>query len=205
VDYVRPIEAIVPGVQGRVLGVLSRTSSELTIRTVARLAGVSGNRATAVLNRLVSLGVVQRREVGSAALVALARDNEAARTVLALADLRDGVLAQFRAAARDIDPTPACLVVFGSFARGEAREGSDVDVLVVRPAGVDDDDPRWIDSLGRWADHAGRIAGNPVNQLHAAVEDLPRLLGRPDSVWQKAAEDGVLIAGVPLREASSSR
>src|SRR5260221_1903790 len=93
-DYVRSVEVVIPGVQGRVLGVLARSDAELTMRTVGKLAGVSSNRAAAVLNHLVSLGLVERREAGSAALVRLARDNEAARAVLALAGLRETVIRQ---------------------------------------------------------------------------------------------------------------
>ena len=40
-DFARPVEALIPGVQGRVLGVLARTEAEMTIRTVAGLAAVS--------------------------------------------------------------------------------------------------------------------------------------------------------------------
>lgn len=61
----------------------------------------------------------------------LIRDNEAARAVLTLADLQRGVSARLAGEARKIRPTPTCLVVFGSFARGEAHENSDIDVLVV--------------------------------------------------------------------------
>jgi len=64
-DYVAPIEAVVPGVQGRVLSVLARTDTELTMRSVAQLAGVSVNRAVSVLNHLIALGLVERREAGS--------------------------------------------------------------------------------------------------------------------------------------------
>ena len=87
-DYVNPVEALIPGVQGRVLTVLARTEAELTMRSVAELAGVSANRATVVLNRLVRLGIVERRDVGASALVRLVRENEAARSVLSLVDLR---------------------------------------------------------------------------------------------------------------------
>ena len=65
-DYVESLETIIPGTQGRVLGVLARTDSEMTMRRVAQLAGISPNRAVAVLRRLVSLGVVERREAGAA-------------------------------------------------------------------------------------------------------------------------------------------
>lgn len=197
-DYVRLVEAVIPGVQGKVLAVLTRTETELTMSTVAKLAQVSTNRATVVLNRLVALGLVARREAGAAALVALVRDNEAARAVLALADLRDAVMTRLRLEARTIDPAPASLVVFGSFATGAAHEGSDVDVLAVRAAAVHADDPAWIDAVGRWADRAGRIIGNPVNLLQASLDDMPELLRRRGSVWEAAARDGVLLAGEGL-------
>ena len=143
------------------LTVLARTEVELTIRSVAELAGVSANRATVVLNRLVRLGLVERRDVGAAALVRLARDNEAARAVLLLAELRNGVLTRLAAEAKKIRPAPVCLVVFGSFARGEAHENSDIDVLAVAPPEAQFDDGGWTAALGQWTDQAARIAGNP--------------------------------------------
>ena len=100
-----------PGVRGRVLEVLARTDAELTMRTVARLAGVSVNRAVAVLNSLVSLGVVERREAGSAALVQLVNDNEAARSIVALAQLFDRVLIRLKEEANLPDGTTVYVVV----------------------------------------------------------------------------------------------
>jgi DNA-binding IclR family transcriptional regulator len=62
-DFVRPVEAIVPGVQGRVLAVLADTTAELNQRTIAQLAGVSQAQVSRVLPGLVEHGVVQRRDV----------------------------------------------------------------------------------------------------------------------------------------------
>ena len=45
-DFVRPIEAIVPGAQGRVLAVLAETTAELNLRTIAQLAGISQAQAS---------------------------------------------------------------------------------------------------------------------------------------------------------------
>lgn len=197
-DFVRPVEAVIPGVQGRVLGVLARTEAELTMRKVASLAGVSTNRAVTVLNHLVDLGLVQRRDAGSAALVRLARDNEAAQAVVGLNDLSDRVIERLRAAASDITPAPASLVLFGSFARREADAASDIDVLAVRPAGVADDDDAWLATLGRWAAHARAVTGNPVNVIDRSVDDLPRLLRRRDTVWREILRDGTWVAGKRL-------
>ena len=48
VDFVHPVEAVIPGVQGRVLAVLVETTAELNLRTLARLAGVSVAQASRV-------------------------------------------------------------------------------------------------------------------------------------------------------------
>jgi predicted nucleotidyltransferase len=203
VDYVRAVEAVIPGVQGRVLGVLSRTQMGLTMRTVAELAGVSGNRANQVLNQLVDLGLVERREVGASALVSLVRDNAAAQAVVTLAGLWDSVVERMRIDARSIDPAPASLVLFGSFARRAARTDSDIDVLAVRARGVGMDNDSWSDTLRHWADRSTRLAGNPVNLLDEAWEDMPGLLSREGSVWEEVLRDGVLLAGTPLVELSA--
>jgi hypothetical protein len=80
-----PVEALIPGVQGRVLGVLARTETEMTVRAAAGLAGESPQQASAVVAHLVDLGIVVRRKTGSSARVSLERENEAVRIVLTLA------------------------------------------------------------------------------------------------------------------------
>ncbi len=56
---------MIPGTQGRVLDVLTRTTAELNLKTVARLAGVSAAQASRVLPRLVAPGVMERRDVAA--------------------------------------------------------------------------------------------------------------------------------------------
>jgi predicted nucleotidyltransferase len=171
------------------------------MRAVADLAGVSPQQASVVIGRLVEFGVVVRRDVPPASLVRLATDNLAAQAVLSIANLRYSVLDRLTELASGIVPAPASLVVFGSFARGEASPGSDIDVLAVRPVGLPGDADNWTDSLGRWADQATRAVGNPVNLIEAAAEEIPALLRRKGpSVWQDAARDGIVLAGSPLAD-----
>jgi predicted nucleotidyltransferase len=204
VDYRRPVEALIPGVQGRVLGVLARTSTNLTMRAVAELAGVSPQQASVVIGRLVELGVVERRDVPPASLVRMAPENLAAQTVRAIVGLRQAALDRLTALALDIRPVPTSLVVFGSFARGEADSASDLDVLAVRPPGLPIDDDGWTDSLGLWADRASRVVGNAVNLVEATSEEIPALLRRKGpSVWRDAAGEGVVLVGSPLIDLAS--
>jgi len=195
VDFVHPVEAVVPGVRGRVLATLAATDAEMTMTTVARLSDVSINRAVTVLNELVHLGLVKRREAGSAALVCLARENCASRVILALSGLAHTVVDRLREAAEEIRPTPAGLILFGSFARGEASAQSDIDVLALRRSGVPEDDEPWLDSLGRWTTTAHQITGNAVNVIDRAVDELPPLLRAGAPLWQEIARDGRVLVG----------
>ncbi len=198
-DYSAPVEALLPGVQGKVLGVLARNHAELSMRAVARLAGVSPQQSSVVLGHLIDLGLVERRDEPPVALVRLSPDNVAAQTVAALASLRQTVLHRLADLAASISPAPASLVVFGSFARAQARAGSDLDVLAVRPAGPPGDGNGWTDSLGAWTDRARRIVGNPINLVEVSADELPELLSRPaPSLWSEIAAEGVLLLGAPI-------
>ncbi|HZU15107.1 MAG TPA: nucleotidyltransferase domain-containing protein [Candidatus Dormibacteraeota bacterium] len=197
-DFTRPVEALIPGVQGRVLGVLSRTEAQLTIRAVADLAGVSPRQASAVVARLADLGVVERREVPPAVLVRLVPDNLAAETIMALARIRGRALRRLADLARMIRPRPAGLVVFGSFARGLAGPESDLDVLVVRPAGVSGMDDTWTETLGAWQHAASRLLGNPVQLLVVGSEELPSLLRDGRGVWNEIRKEGLVLLGNDL-------
>ncbi len=205
-NYVQPVQSVIPGVQGRVLSVLAGTTLPLTIRKTARLAGVSVNRAADVVIRLEDLGLIERWEAGPAAQIKLVRENEAARAVIALARLTGRVVERLREEAEAIEPPPASLVIFGSFATGGADEISDLDVLAVGPPGVTIwNSDEYLDSLTRWTDRARRIVGNPVNVLHTSIEELPEQLARRPSVWDDAATYGMLLRGTELRQLGGAR
>lgn len=199
-DFRRPVEAVIPGVQGRILAVLAETTAELNLRTIARLAEVSPAQASRVLPALVALGLVERREVPPAALFALVEDHVAARVVRALSRARDAVLDELRALAGAMIPSPVSVVVFGSFARGEADVASDLDVVLVRPAGVDEDDESWVSSVEAWRTAARRLTGNAIQALEIGESEVARRLHRPTSLWVDVVRDGVTVHGTPLAE-----
>lgn len=197
-DFVQPVQSLIPGAQGRVLDVLARTTAELNLGTVARIAGVSAAQASRVLPRLVDLGIVERRDVPPSSLYRLVRENLMAQAVLDLVDVRDRTVGRLRMLAQAIRPAPESVVIFGSFARAEATADSDIDVLVVRRADVDEDDERWAASLDEWLLEARRVTGNPVNHLEMSSEDLPAKLRSHKPLWQDIRRDGLLLMGRPI-------
>src|SRR2546428_11340154 len=117
-DFRRPVEAVIPDAQGRILGTLARTTEELTLTALADLSGVSLAHAARIVPRLVELGFVERREVPPAVLGRLVPEHPAARAGPALRDLRHTFPAELRQSARSPDPAAIHLNPFASVAPG---------------------------------------------------------------------------------------
>ena len=197
-DFVRPLPAIIAGAQGRVLAVLVETTAELNLRTIARLSGVSVAQASRVLPKLVELGVVERRDAPPSALFRFVPENVASRAITSLANVRRTVLAELARAAAKVTPPPASVIVFGSFARGEADSRSDLDLIMVRATGIAEDDGAWRAAVERLRDGARRLTGNRVQVLEVEEREAARLLRSRKPLWLDVRRDGVVVFGLDL-------
>lgn len=130
------------------LAVLAGTTAPLTGRQIARLAarGTSPS-VSAALARLVEQGLVHRQVAGRAYLHILNRDHVAAPAVQALAGLRGELLRRLRDTFAGWEPSPVHASMFGSAARADGDASSDIDLLVIRPKGVDAEDAAWRDQV----------------------------------------------------------
>lgn len=196
VDYLAPVEALFPGVDAAVLSVLARTLEPLTLRQIAERARATHPQVSRHVDRFEELGIVRRRIAGRSHLISLT-DSAAANLIRDLTNLRDRVVEQMRAAAAHIDPAPESVVVFGSFAQGTARAGSDVDIVVVAPPGSGEDE-EWLSSLADWIDAVGEISGNPVAEIVISLDELRDR--EADPLWDNILRDGILLLGRPLDE-----
>lgn len=199
-DFVRPIEAIVPGAQGRALAVLAETTAELNLRTIAQLAGISQAQASRLLPELVDLGVVERREVPPSSLFRLVPEHVASRALLALAGSTEAVLDEMGRLAGALPVPPASVVVFGSFARRTADAESDIDVVIVRPTRIDQDDDMWVESIDAWRHDVQRLAGNPVEVLEVNAKEASTKLAGRTQVWSDIRRDGRVVYGLSIDE-----
>lgn len=199
-DFVRPVEAIIPGVQGRVLSVLAETTADVNMRTIARLADVSLSQASRVLAGLVELGVVERRDVPPSSLFRLARQHVAVGPLLALARSRDTLIGEMTRFAAELPVVPVSAIVFGSFARGEADMGSDIDTVLVRPNGIDESDELWSESVEQWRASVRRASGNRVEVLEVGSDEVAALLSGRRQVWRDIRRDGLVVQGLSLAE-----
>jgi predicted nucleotidyltransferase len=197
-DVAFPYSAVSPTLEGDVLVVLAGTTRPLTGREVARLARRGTPPAvSAALNRLVAQGLVHRQEIGSAFLHTLNRDHLAAPAVLVLAELRTELLERLHAALAHWEIQPVSAALFGSAARGDGDVDSDIDLLVIRPAEVDEDDQRWRTQMARLADQVQAWTGNHASLIEVAQQDLPALLDARPPVLESLRTDAISLAGIP--------
>ena len=199
-DFLHPVEAVIPGTQGRVLAVLAETTAELNLRTVARLANVSPAQASRVLPGLVELGLVERREVPPSSLFRLSLQNVAAQVVVELSRSRDIALEQMGAAALELPLSPASVIVFGSFARREADRHSDIDAVIIRADGIDEDDDAWTAGIEQWRQSARAITGNRVEVIEIDRAEATEKLSTGRGLWRDIAREGVVVHGATLDE-----
>ncbi len=199
-EFLRSLEPVIPGVQGRVLSVLAETTAELNMRTIARLAGVSVAQASRVLPHLVELGVVERRDVPPSSLFRLVPEHISVGPLLALARPRDAVIEGMGRIADELPVTPSSVIVFGSFARGEADVESDIDAVLVRPADREASDEGWQEAVEQWQTAVQRLSGNPVEVLELGVEEIAICLRSERQIWRDIRRDGVVVHGLSLHE-----
>jgi predicted nucleotidyltransferase len=200
VDFVRPVQAVIPGAQGRILAVLIETSAELNLRTLARLSGVSLAQASRVLPALVSLGLVERRDVPPSALFRVVPDHVAVRAVRALSRARDVMLEEIGRQAAKLPGPPVSIIVFGSLARGDGGPASDIDVVLVRPAEVDEESDDWRPAVEAWRADVRRMAGSAVDLIEVSEADIARLLRSRRPMWKDVLRDGIVVYGATLAE-----
>jgi DNA-binding transcriptional ArsR family regulator len=200
-DLSRPYASVLGGaLEGEVLSVLAGTTRPLTGRQIARLAAHGSDRGLRLaLNRLADQGLVDTMEAPPAVLYSLNRDHIAAPVALQLAALRSELVRRLRAALSTWQVPPVHASMFGSAARGDGNAHSDIDLLLVRSASVDGDDPVWRDQVQRLADAAERWTGNHAGISEIGEEELLRLATERPPIVEELEQHATTLAGPDAR------
>lgn len=204
-DLGEPLAALLPTLQARVLRTLLNDRGWMTGADVHRVAGAgSDNGVRRVLAAFADQGIVRSRRVGRTVVYTLNRDHVLCEPLLALAGARTALLDRLRGEIEGWTAgVPACHAsVFGSFARGNAGTGSDLDLLVVLDPSTDADltDPVWVSQLAGLERHVTGWTGNPAQIVDMDVAGVRGLREAGDPLLRSWLEDGLHLVGVPLRQ-----
>ena len=191
-----PMQSVIPSAHGAVLGVLARTSEPLTGRRIAALTRpqFSQSRVNRVLGELARDGIADVDDRPPARFYRLNRDHVAAPGILALATMWQALLERIQTSLTKWPAQPVATWLFGSAARGEADATSDVDILVVRPDHLSDDEA-WQEQLDHLADQVRRWSGNACEPLVLTESELQVAVHRGDRLIDELRRDAIHLAG----------
>ncbi len=181
--------------------VLCGTTRLLTGRGVARLVRAGSQPAVnASLRRLAEEGLVYAEEAGNAYLYTFNRQHLAAPALEQLAAIRSELERRLRAEIAGWEIAPAHASIFGSAARGDGDQSSDIDVFVVRPRGVPEDDPCWRMQLDRLSAHVQAWTGNRVGLSEVCATDVRRLRRERPPIVEALRTEAINLAGATASE-----
>lgn len=143
-------------------------------------------------------GLVNRTSAGSASLLSLNREHLAAGPVEALASVRAQLWKRIAEHADDWTLVPDGLVVDGSAARGDGDASSDIDLLVLGPPAVSDDDEEWHRDLTDLADQVTRWTGNPCEVLDRSADELRSMAAAGERLLAEIRDGRALVGAISL-------
>ena len=194
-----PSEAIVPTLDGPVLVALARLNGPVTGRQVHHLTGVGSEAGVRnVLNRLQHQGIVTAVPAGSAWLYSINRQHIAWPTVQMLAGLRGQLLVRLREAFEAWDPRPRSAALFGSAAREEGNEDSDIDIVVVRQRTTTPGET-WLAQVAILREDVKAWTGNNCQVYDIGSDELQRHIDLPDPLVPAWRRDAITVSGADFR------
>lgn len=198
-DLSRPYAAVCPTLDIDVLNTLAHTTRPLTGREVARLVGRESHEGIReALNRLTAQGLVDRQEAGRALLFTLNRDHLATPAVAILAGMRSELLKRLRGRIESWQIAPMSASMFGSAAREDGNIESDIDLFIVRPSAVDNDDMAWRQQLDELAASVRHWTGNHAGIAEVAESEIPQLRANETTIVQDLRHDSIPLAGLDI-------
>lgn len=184
--FSQPFGGLIPGARGAVLAVLLRTGEPLTGRQIHGVVRDEHSlwSVQEALKALTDLGLVESRTVGRAGVHEI---NEAHASIVPLRALVDPMAALRAAVAGVVGSEVEAVVVFGSIARGEATDASDVDLAVIARA----------DWQGRvdLADVVRARLGNECDVLVFTLAEFAERALEGEPVVADILRDGVALVG----------
>lgn len=206
-DTSMPVRSVIPSLDGPVLMALARTTRPMSGRQLASLAGGSQRGVALVLTRLAHHGLVLAEHYGRTTLYTGNRDHVAWPVIEALAALRGAVVDKIRRSLAGWRVPPVSALIFGSFARGDGDEDSDIDILLVRPLGVAEDERVWDEQKSELRQYVQCLTGNVCQLMDIDDERIVRHVAIQDPIVDNWRHDGIHVAGrsfdVILRDAGS--
>lgn len=189
-----PFRVVTSSVDGDVLQVLAAAPSWFSAPQLDRMIShrsYAGIRSS--LDRLVSQGIVETQGSERSRTYRFNEDHLAAGPLRALSTLRLTLLDRLRSQTGAWQHPPLFGALFGSAARGDMSPGSDLDIFLVRPDGVDAE--AWDVDLQALGEAVTRWTGNDAQIVDLREDEVTEPLTH--TLLSDVVEQGVPFIGDP--------
>lgn len=160
----------------------------MTVRALARHAGVAPQTALNVINELSEAGIVSANPAGSARMVSLNGAHLAAEPLISLARTRARLVTRLTEELAGWDGLGGAWL-FGSAARGSGDRESDVDLLLVAENSTET--ASWAESAARIISDVHSWTGNPAQLVEHTTGSFARLVRDRNPLVDAIREDGI--------------
>ncbi|YCH06557.1 nucleotidyltransferase domain-containing protein [Arthrobacter sp. alpha11c] len=185
-----PLTTISPTLDMGVLYVLARADAEFTAPNLSNLlpecSSLAGVRKALI--RLVAQGIVLDKVAGRTHVFRLNRDHLLAEAVIAMAFTKDRLFARIRSEIEMWEFSPLVVTIFGSAARNDMRNDSDIDLFI---ALNDSSDESQADNrIAQLAADVSAWTGNDTRPLVYLESEVA-----PSPIFDSIITDGYTLFG----------
>lgn len=199
-NVAKPYAAISATIDPELLIALSSSREARSGRQLAAEIGRSRTGVQHVLDRLVAEGLIHRVRAGRAFLYTFNHDHLLAGAVRAMAGARVELVRRLRELVASWTLAPSHLSLYGSAARGDGDEKSDIDLFLVRPAEIGAEDEQWRRQVADLTQRVYAWTGNDAGIVEFDEDELPGLRRRRPPALSELDRDAIDIAGTPVRQ-----
>ncbi len=192
-----PLSGFFPGSHAIIIEELLRTPQPVTGRQLAlKLVDRLGkSRVFEVLQVLVEQGLVIRETLSSSHLYSINQKHLSYQLLKSLIRPTDSLIALISKRLSRFSPKPEAVVLFGSVAKGTAKPGSDIDLLLIRPNRIKEDDDAWQDQLFRLTLAVQSATGNELNYLDYSQAEVQSLARSGARLISEINRHGIVLLG----------
>ncbi|MBC9927130.1 MULTISPECIES: nucleotidyltransferase domain-containing protein [unclassified Leucobacter] len=180
------------GLDSQVLTVLARVEQYLSIQQIHQLLPEHGSPQgiRKSVARLAAQGVLLERSVGRSIAYALNQDHLLAEIILRIAGIKSELISRIRQDISVWQVQPLTAKIFGSAARNDMHDDSDIDILVIMPDAATEESVE--EAVGQLAARVTLWTGNDVRPLVYRSSEV-----RPASIFDSILAEGIDLAGDP--------
>ncbi|MBI3617234.1 MAG: nucleotidyltransferase domain-containing protein [Candidatus Omnitrophica bacterium] len=185
----------------KILRFLVQSQSQSNGREIAKNVGLSHVKAHTALKDLTRQGVVNMRSAGSSLVYWLNEDHFLVREIIRPAFEKEEGLFEYlcRLILKEISsPRPLSIILFGSFAKGNASADSDIDVVIIYPRSKN----KTVISkeLSEAEKKITSFFGNHLSCVPLVVEEFQKKLKKKDAFIGEIIRTGKIIYGKSITD-----